>query len=327
MAANGKLKLKLLYIRRMLEEETDSEHGLSMRQIIEHLNELGIEAERKSVYRDIDLLREFGLDIRVYQRNPVEYALGRRDFNLAELMLLVDAVESSKFLTRRQANVLIGNIKSLASESQRVLLDRRVHVTGRIKSKYDGVFQAIGDIHSAIRSRKKVSFRYLHYGCDGKRHATLDGARRLVTPVGISYDEGFYYLTVWSEKHESFREYRIDRMDGLRVSEEAATRNDQITHYMFDDNEFEYFGRFDGPEETVTLSVKEDKIEIVMDRFGEHVHVSKLNDDTAQAIVKVRVSEQFFGWIVGMGGKVTIVKPEKLIHEYKSYLKKLMDEC
>ena len=118
MAANKNSKLKLLCIQRMLEEETDADHGLSMAEIIQRLAEEGIAAERKSIYRDLEILREFGLDIKTYQRNPVEYAIEHRDFTLSELMLMVDAVASSKFLTVRQANILLANIKSLASLSQ-----------------------------------------------------------------------------------------------------------------------------------------------------------------------------------------------------------------
>ena len=132
---NNKAKLKTLYVKQMLEEETDQEHGLTMRQIIERLGLMGIKAERKSVYRDIEVLQEFGCDIRTYQRNPVEYALVKRTFELQELMLMVDAVQSSRALTTRQANALVTNIKMLASDHQRNLLERRIHVPGRIRTK------------------------------------------------------------------------------------------------------------------------------------------------------------------------------------------------
>ena len=196
MAANKNSKLKLLCIQRMLEEETDADHGLSMAEIIQRLAEEGIAAERKSIYRDLEILREFGLDIKTYQRNPVEYAIEHRDFTLSELMLMVDAVASSKFLTVRQANILLANIKSLASLSQQEKLDRSIHVEGRIRSKTECVFEAVDIIHSAIRKRKKITFQYLHYGIDGKRHPAHGGRRYVVTPVGVSYDGGYYYVVI-----------------------------------------------------------------------------------------------------------------------------------
>lgn len=326
MAYNSKAKLKTLYVRQILEEETDAEHGLSMRQLIERLSGLGIEAERKSVYRDIDILREFGVDIETFQRNPVEYAIVRRDFSLSELMLLIDAVASCKFLTTTQSNSLIANLKSFASDRQRGLLDRRIHVEGRIASKSDGVFSSVDEIHRALRERKKIEFMYYRYNVDGKRCPTHGGEPHLVTPVGIAYEDGFYYLTAWNDKHEGMTEFRIDRMGRPRITDVPATRNDAITHHTYDKNEYEYFGRFDGEQMTVVLQVEDGKVEIVRDRFGDGAVISRLDDRTARALVKIRKSEQFFGWIAGLGGTVTIEGPKRLREEYRAYLRSLLGE-
>ena len=326
MAANNKSKLKLLLLQRMLEEETDAEHGLSMTAIIERLAEEGISAERKSIYRDLEILREFGLDIKTYQRNPVEYALDHRDFTLSELMLMVDAVASSKFLTVRQANVLLANIKSLASSAQQEKLDRSIHVEGRIRSKTECVFGEVDTIHEAIRLHKKIEFYYTHLGIDGKRHPAHEGKPYLLTPVGVSYEEGFYYVTCWNDTHESFNEFRIDRIEKLCISDEKATRNESIAQYRFKRNGYEFFGRFDGVRVNAILSVKADKIEIITDRFGKHAEWIEC-DDEVNVKVPVRVSPQFFGWIAGLGGIVRIIGPQKLRGEYKAYLQSLLDDC
>lgn len=155
---NNKAKFKTLYVKQIFGEETNAEHGLSMRQIVERLEQFGIKAERKSVYRDIEVLREFGCDVRSCQRNPVDHALIRRRFWLPEFMLMVDAVQSSKALTVRQCNALVTNIKLLASDHERVLLDRRIHVQGRIKTKVDSVFGNVDAIHEAMRLKRKVEF-------------------------------------------------------------------------------------------------------------------------------------------------------------------------
>lgn len=326
MAANKNSKLKLLCIQRMLEEETDADHGLSMAEIIQRLAEEGIAAERKSIYRDFEILREFGLDIKTYQRNPVEYAIEHRDFTLSELMLMVDAVASSKFLTVRQANILLANIKSLASLSQQEKLDRSIHVEGRIRSKTECVFEAVDIIHSAIRKRKKITFQYLHYGIDGKRHPAHGGRRYVVTPVGVSYDGGYYYVTCWSDTHGRFNEYRIDRMDHLAISTEDATRNESIAQFSFNKNTYEYFGRFDGPQTVALLAVQDDKVEIITDRFGSHAELIP-EGAYAKAKVSVRVSPQFFGWIAGLDGAVRIIGPQNLVDDYKAYLQSLIDGC
>lgn len=325
MVYNSKAKLKILHIWRILEEETDAAHGLSMRQIIERLNELGIPSERKSIYRDIETLREFGLDIRTYQRNPVEYAIERRDFDFNELTLLIDAVESCKALTRHQANALTTNLRLMASDHQRELLNRRIHVSGRIKSKKESVFKEINEIHQAIHKKRKIEFKYYHIDINGKRCASHNGEPYVVTPVAITYDEGFYYLTSWNDDENDLYEFRIDRMGSVKISDAKATRNQAILNYSFDDNSRECFGRFNGEPITVTLDVHEEKIEIILDRFGDTAKISPAGNQNAHAVVRVRKSPQFFGWIAGMDGAVRINKPARVKKEYQEYLKRLID--
>lgn len=326
MPNNSKSKLKLLYIKQILEDETDAEHGISMTRIIERLNEFDIPAERKGVYRDIQTLRDFGIEIQTYQRYPVEYAIARRDFSLSELMLLVDAVESCKFLTRRQSNALTTNLKLLASDHQRELLNRRIHVAGRISSKNDSVFTSIDILHEAIRTNRHVAFMYYKYGLDGKRFATHDGKPHEVTPVGIAFSDGFYYLTAWNEERDDMTEFRIDRMDKIRVTDKPATKNDKITHHKYEGDEHEYFGRFGGDPVTATLLVTGDKVEIIKDRFGDVAMLYPQDDETAKAVVKIHKSEQFFGWIAGLGGTVRIHEPKSLKQEYNEYLLGLIEE-
>lgn len=317
---NPKAKIKTLYVMHILQEETDAEHGLSLRELIERLGDYGIKAERKGLYSDIQALREFGVDIQTFQRNPVEYAIVRRDFALSELMLLVDAVESCKFLTKRQSRSLITNLKLLASDHERALLDRRIHVPGRITSKNDSVFGCIDILHDAMRKRQKVEFMYYKYNVDGNRYATHDGKPHVVTPVGITFDDGYYYLTAWNDDHEAMTEFRIDRMVKLKVSDERATRNEQITHHTYEGDDHESFGRFIGEPVTATLLVDADKIEIIMDRFGDAAEVYAKNKDVGKAVVKVHKSPQFFGWIAGMDGAVQIDGPKSLKEDYRNYL-------
>ncbi|MCI8467923.1 MAG: WYL domain-containing protein [Eggerthellaceae bacterium] len=326
MANNPKAKLKTLYVMRILQEETDADHGLTLRQLVERLGDYGIEAERKGLYRDIEVLREFGFDIQTYQRNPVQYAIATRDFTLSELMLLVDAVESCKFLTARQSRSLTTNLKLLASDHERALLDRRIHVPGRIRSKSESVFGDIDILHDAMRRHQKVEFRYYRYDLDGTRRPTRDGRKHVVTPVGITFADGFYYLTAWNDDHDAMTEFRVDRMAGVRVSDERATRNDAITHHTFEGDGHELFGRFGGDPVTATLLVNADKVEIIMDRFGDAAEMYKAGADTAKAVVKVHKSEQFFGWIAGLGGTVRIAGPKGLAREYREYLLRLAGE-
>ncbi len=326
MANNPKSKLKLLYLKRILEEETDAEHGLTMPQIIARLNEYGIPAERKSVYRDFKTLREFGLDIQSFQRSPVEYALIRDTLTLPELMLLADAVESRKSLTRRQSVALVTSLKSLASNRECLVLDRNIHVSGRIISKNDSVFGNIDLIHEAMRTHRQVRFLYYRYDLEGERKTTNDGKKHEVTPVDITCWDGFYYLTAWSEERDSMCEFRIDRMGKLRVSRKQAVKNDEIAHYACDEGGYESFDRSGGDLVTVQLLVDADKVEVMLDRFGDAAELHEYDANTAMATVRIRISEPFFGWLAGLGGTVRIAGPARLKEEYRTFLQARMED-
>ncbi len=323
-------KLKILYLRQILEEETDATHGLTMTQIIERLNEYGISAERKSIYADLDALREFDIDVKTYPRNPVEYAIERKGFSLSELMLMVDAVQSCKAITAKQAKMLITNIKTLASNYEQEKLNRNIHVVGRVRSKNDSVFSNVDIVHEAMREHYKIDFSYYRTGADGERYDVLKGKKHVVTPVGITYEDGFYYLDAWNDKSEGIRTYRLDRMERVHVlKNEPATRNDVIANFRYDNDNTVKFGQFDGEKVTVMLSVKPENVEIIIDRFGDAAtFVMSKNDSpkTVKARVKIYKSNQFFGWIAGMNGVVKITKPKKLAKEYRNYLKRLIKE-
>ena len=245
MAVNRQ-KLKLLYLMRMLEEETDSEQGLTMAQILEKLEEQGISAERKSIYRDIEALREFGVDVRTYQRAPVEYAVEHRDFAFPELLLLVDAVQSSRFLTQRKSDALVEGVKRLASKRQRALLDKRVHVEGRIKMQNESVFYSVDRIQEAIARKRMISFLYFKYDAAKRKKPQHDGGRYLETPVQLVYSDGYYYLVTFNEKHDDFATYRVDRMDRIMMMNEPALRNERIATFDTRELESRAFGMYRG---------------------------------------------------------------------------------
>lgn len=325
MAGNSKGKLRILYIMRMLETETDHEHGLSMAQIIARLADLGMTVDRKTVYTDLEALREYGLRIEMFQRNPVEYAIVDRDFTLEELMLMVDAIGSCRFITQSQNDRITKGLSRLAPQRDRDKLLRRIHVDGRVRGKSATVLRNVDTIHDALRLRRKITFTYWKVGSDGHRHIQHGGKPYELTPVRVTYAQNYYYLTAWSETHEAMTEYRIDRMQNVAVSEAKAVRRAEIGDYDFFARDSQYFGRFDGPLTSVTLGMTEDMVGAVYDRFGSDARLA-VENGRPTAHVSVRVSPQFFGWIAGMDGYVTIEAPRKLVQEYKDWLKKLLGE-
>ena len=323
MAANGKQKLKLLYLYKMLDEQTDAEHGLSMAQILQNLEEQGITAERKGIYKDLGVLREFGCAINTIQRMPVEYTMDKTGLDLAELTLLVDAVQSSRFLTQRTAQRLVKKLSALASVHEREALKGRVHVDGRVKSQSDSVFYNVDAIHEAMRRKRKISFLYYKYDSQMKAAAQHGGKPYVQTPVHIVFANGYYYLIGWSDAHEDFVRFRVDRMRLVQVTDEKATRNQEIANYAFEDFAYQAFGMYEGEPVRVRLRVAPDAMDIVADRFGASVPVKPLSDGGAEVSVTVRKSAVFFGWVAGMNGAVTIAGPKALREEYRSWLQDL----
>ena len=317
-------KLRILYIMRMLQEETDDQRGLSMADIISRLADYGMSADRKTVYADLDLLREFGLEIGTAQRNPVEYYLARRDFSIDELMLMVDAVQSCRFVTQSQAEKICRNLKLLATVGQQKKLERRIHVEGRARGRNDAVLANVDIIHDALRQKRRITFTYWKMGMDGKPHAQHQGEVYDVTPMRVTFAETYYYLTAWSEKHGAVREYRIDRMRDVALSQEKARRGKEISEYEYQVRDSQFFGRFDCQLVTAQLVCNESGVNIVADRFGKDARFVPQEDGTCIAAVQVRVSPQFFGWIASMNGTVKIAGPTKLAEEYRAFLQSLL---
>lgn len=328
MAISGKnkQKLKLVLLMRILEERTDPQRGMTMSQIIEELEVRGISAERKSIYRDFAVLREAGVEIQMLPSRPVEYALIRSELGIDDVMMLIDIVQSSRFITERKSNALVKSLKSQVSERERKLLDKRVHVRGRIKNQSESIFHNVDVIHEALQLKRKVQFLYFSYGTDCKRSARHKGKRYELTPVNVVYANDNYYLAAHDDQDGMIKTYRIDRMEFLQVSDAVATRSAAIANYEYEDFAYQSFGMFHGDPACVTLHVEAPLMDVIVDRFGRDVEIAQSAEDYADIRVKVRVSPQFFGWVAGLNGGVTIKTPNKIAVEYKEWLKSLIEQ-
>ena len=326
MAESHERKLKLLAVYRMLMEETDAEQGLTMNDILERLAAQGIPGERKSIYRDLEALRTMGVEVTTLRTKPVQYAVVRGKATLPEVTLLLDAVQSSRFLTEGSARKLSATVAGLASTRQRAALQKRVHVEGRIKNQNDSVFHNVDTIHEAMRLRRKVQFLYFKYGTDLERHATRDEPY-VQTPVRLVFADGLYYLVTWSDRHEDFVTFRVDRMYLLQVSDEPVTRNARISAYDFQDFEYKAFGMFGGKQQRVTLHVAAAGMDVIADKFGrEGLTVTTATQDACDVHVPVLVSKQFFGWLAGLHGIVDLVAPASVVDAYREWVRSLLDD-
>jgi len=317
-------KLKLMHLARIFERETDDEHGLAMPQIVELLAERGIEAERKALYDDIDCLRRMGYDIQKYRRSKVEYGLASRDFQEGELLLLADAVQSSRFLTTKKADALVGAIAKLGSKHMERDLAKKIHVEGRIATQNESVYYNLDAIQRALTAKKKVSFRYFKFD-ERKRRVEQHGGRPYVlTPVQLVYKDDCYYLVVWSDKYEDFANYRVDRMSAIQVSREDAVRNERIAAFDAAKYQQRVFGMYSGDPVGVTLLVKASAMSSVVDRFGADVSAVPAGEGVARVSAVVLEAPTFYGWLAQFGDDVVIESPERLRKSYAEHLEKVL---
>lgn len=343
-------KLKLLYLARMFFQETDEDHGLTMPQILEYLQAHGITAERKAIYRDVDALRSFGLDIVTLPRRPVEYALATRLFSKAELQLMADAVQSSRFLTKTQAAALVRSIKTLASKRDAKAISAQVHVEGRVKTQNASVFRNVDVIQEALRARRKIAFRYVKYDVRAKEKLQHGGDAYVESPVALIYSNDCYYLVVYNEKHAGFAHYRVDRMRSLICLDERAVSNE--TTRAFDVSAYAScaFGMYHGKRQPMTLLVHERAMSGVIDRFGRNVAITPAQDEDAgerpaggegegasaddarrrragawaRVSAPVMQSPALFGWLAQFGDLVRVEGPRELVDAYATHLEEAL---
>ena len=284
-------------------------------------------AERKSVYRDIESLREFGLDIQTFQRAPLEYALVTRSIELDDLMLIVDAVQSSRHLTQRKSDALVRSIKRLAPKRERDLLDRHLSVSGRIKIQGDSLLYNVDRILEAIAGKRKVSFRYFSYNAAKEKVMRRSGERYVETPVEIIVNQGVYYLVTYNPETDNFEGFRVGRMDYVEVSEERAAKVPRQSDFSVERLDNAVVGAAGGAFVDATLIADGHAMNAVVDRFGRDVASTDLGDGTARIEARIEEGPAFYGWLVRCNGTVRIKGPESLAESYKQYLRAILEQC
>lgn len=299
-------KLKLLYIARYLMEQTDEDHTVTVKDIIAHLESLGISAERKAVYDDLELLEFFGLDIVRTKDKTFNLHLGSRTFELPELKLLVDVVQASPFLTRKKSLQLIEKLETLTSRHQAASLRRQVYVMNRIKTANEQLYYHIDGINEAVNTGKKITFRYFDWGPEGERAYRRGGGRYLVNPVALCVDR-FYYLVAY-DRDRGYVHYRVDRISDLTISEESR---DPLPE-GFDLAEYVkgIFDMYHGESVMVTVEAEERLLNVIMDRFGQEAHIRRGEAGRVVFSAPVELSPTFLSWVLGFGRDMRILAPE-----------------
>lgn len=317
--------MKLWVLLRYLERETDEEHSVTMEQIINHLEKEGVAAERKSVYDDIRTLEEMGYEIGRHRRKG--YSLLSRPFELPELKLLVDAVSASRFVTEKKSRRLIGKLSELTSRHQAAALRREVYVAGRVKTDNESVYYSVDALQEAILKGCRVSFLYRKRRCDGGVEYRRGGEPYTVSPYHMLWSDENYYLVAFVKGE--VRHYRVDRMEYVTVLPEACEGAEEMATFRIGDYAEAVFGMFGGQPQAIALRCDGGSgwlPDVLFDRFGADAHIVPQEDGSFTAHIHAVPSEQFFGWLTGLGSAVRLVSPAETAAQYVAYLRSILQE-
>ncbi len=310
-------------------EKTDENHGLTINEIKDELESYGIKAERKSLYDDIEILQSFGLDICTVRTNTVKYYIGNRDFQIPELKLLVDAIQSSKFITRKKSLELIEKLGHLVSENDGSQLRREVYVTNRVKTVNEHIYYNVDKIHNAISENKKISFQYFKWELDTTngnkivKTARKNGEAYRVSPWALCWDDENYYLIAYDSEAEIIKHYRVDKMERIRLLKDERDGSELYKDFNPARYAKSVFSMFGGEECEVKLLVDNNFIGVIVDRFGSDLFIVKHDEHSFTVNVNVMLSPQFYAWVFGLGGGVRILAPERAILEFKDKISQL----
>ena len=325
MPKQGNQKLKLLYIMKFLLEETDENHAITVNRIIEKLGEVGITAERRSVYDDLELLRDsYGLDIEKRKTKTHDYYIASREFELPEIKLLVDTVEASRFITHKKSMELIKKLGGLTSKHNESLLRRQVHVYDRVKNNSEQIYYSVDAIHEAISTNKKISFQY--YDRDYKKEKVLrkDGELFVKTPIALTFDSDNYYLIIYEIKWKEYSCYRVDRMQKVTVLSEERDLPDAA--YDIANDLRPMFKMYGGKKADMCVSFDNELAGAIMDRFGQDIIMAPGSQDTFVVHFKAAVSPTFLSWLIGFGNRAKVISPDWVIDEMRCLMKQVEEQ-
>ncbi len=320
-------KFKLYRLAQIMLEKTDDEHYITMPEILSALEAYGVTADRKSIYNDLRDLEVLGIEV---EGEPVgnryHYHVLNRPFELPELKLLVDAIQSSKFITERKTNALIKKLEQLVSQYEAVKLQRQVYVSGRIKTMNESIYYTVDAIHNAISENKKIRFQYYQWNVKKEMELRHGGAFYHISPWGLSWDDENYYLVGYDSEADTLKHYRVDKMLHIEMSEEKREGQEHFKKLDMADYAKKSFGMFGGKEQKVKLLVQNELAGVMIDRFGKDIMMIPKDEKHFTVNVDVRVSNQFLGWVFSLGNGVKIISPDEVVEQMKQEVERLREQ-
>lgn len=323
MPKSANQKMKILLLLRMLWEKTDEEHPMSMAEIIRRLEEEGVNAERKSIYSDFQTLRDLDFDVCYQGGADGGYYIGSRNFEMAELKILADSIQASRFLSEKKSRGLIRKLSSLCSEGEARQLERTVLLSSSVKDVNEAIFYNVDAIHRAIGEDSLIAFRYFHYGASKEKEYHYEGHHIKTNPVALVWDDENYYLVAWDSSWHRIRNYRVDRMEDIKLTGEPRREKDKIEEIDLKNYASVNFSMFAGERQKVSIVFSESLIGVMLDRFGRDLTLYPQENGEYAIHPEVAVSPQFFGWLFGLNGDARLTAPASAVEKMREQLRKV----
>lgn len=319
MSRGTNQKFKFTYLMKIMQAKTDDEHSLTMPQIMDELEKYDVTAERKSIYADFaDMTEKFGVEVIKEQiGRETYYHVGAREFELAEVKLLIDAIQSSKFITQTKSRELITKIKSFVSEHQAKQLQRQVFINDRVKTMNESVYYNVDYIHTAINENKKIKFKYYRWDVNKKLVPRHNGDWFVVSPWALAWDDENYYMVAYDDLDNQIKHYRVDKMMRISIEEEKRAGKEEFKNFDMAEYSKSTFGMYQGKKTLVKIVFANPMVGVFIDRFGKDISIRKVDDEHSEINVNVNVSPQFFGWIFSLGKDVKVAGPSEVVEEMK----------
>ena len=314
-------KNRILLVLQYIWENSDEEHPVKAKDIIAFLEENEISATSRTIKSDVDQLIDFGIDIEIIHSTQNRYFMYERNFELAEIKLLIDAVQSARFITEKKSKRLIKKLSAFVSKPQQNELKRQLYVDDRIKTANDSVYYSVDSLHNAIQNKKKVSFKYIEIAPNKVKKEKQDGKIYIFSPYALVWNDDFYYAIGYYEgvNHNDIVKFRVDRMKSLNIIDEKAI--EQPDDFLVENYFSQIFSMYDGPECDVEILCENELMKYVVDKFGELVNTKIVDDKHFIAKAQVSLSPTFYAWIFSFSGRMKINAPQEAIEGFEQILK------
>lgn len=314
-------KIRLLRLWEILKKETDEDHPMGTTALINRLNAEGMKCNRATLYGDIALLNKFGYEILCTRAISNEYYVVNRDFDIPEIQILIDAVQAASFVTENKTPVLVDKLAQLAGSQRAAVLKKNIVEFSTVKGDNELIYYMVDEITTAITKKKKIEFYYFDLGIGKKKvyrmRTTVPGERRkyVVNPIATAFHDDKYYLLCYNDRHMTLTQYRIDRMENVKMLDEDLTPNPELKASNIARHKRSLFDMYGGTKENISFETDVAVLDAVYDRFGDSVRVVSIGDGKALCSVEVQVGRPLITWFIGFGSALKVRSPQSVIDQ------------